>query len=121
MYRLIGKRVSLIISDPWEFGTECGFGPFYGKLTDSGAEKIADVDVQRALVTLDRPINYSNTDHVSAICHLRHEGSSLADLEAGLHVSVNITLLPIEAQTFSAINDDDFRRGYAATGSLQLV
>lgn len=110
-----------MISDPWEFGTECGVGPFFGKLTDSGTEKIADVDVQRALVTLDRAINYSNTNHVSAICHVRHEGASLADLEAGLHVSVNITLLPIEAKTFSGINDEDFRSGFAATGSLQLV
>src|SRR5882724_10837999 len=105
MSQLTGKRVALMISDPWEFGTECGAGPFDGKLTDSGTERIADVDIQRALVRLDLPIKYSNTNYVSAICHVRHQGASLDDLEAGgLHVSVNITLLPKDAKTFSDIN-----------------
>jgi hypothetical protein len=121
MSQVIGKKVGLMISDPWDFGTACGVGPFYGKVTDSGTKKVADEDVQRALVTLDRPINYLNTNHVSAICSLRHEGASLDDLAAGLDVSVNITLLPIKAKTFNDINSGDFRRGFAAIGSLEIV
>ena len=110
-----------MISDPWDFGTACGVGPFRGRVIDSGTKKIADEDVQRALVTLDRPINYLNTNHVSAICSVRHEGASLEELEAGLDLSVNITLLPTEAKTFNDINGEDFRRGFAAIGSLKIV
>ena len=120
MSKIIGKAVALMISDPWDFGTECGVGPFYGRVTDSGTKRIADEDVQRALVTLDRPINYSNTKHVSAICSVRHEGAALEDLDTGSKVSVNITLLPKEAKTFREISGDEFRKGFAAIGSLQL-
>src|SRR5712691_1305982 len=120
MDRLNGKRAALTISDPWDFGTECGVGPFYGRVTDSGTKRIADEDVQRALVMLDRPINYSNTNHVSAICSVRHEGTALDDLGTESKVSVNITLLPKEAKTFREISRDDFRKGFAAIGSLQL-
>lgn len=121
MRRLIGESVALTVSDPWEFGTECGVRSFYGKVTDFGIEKIGDVDIERTLVTLDAPINYSSANYVSAICHVRHEGASLEDLEAGLNASVNITLLPIEANTFGDINSENFRSGFAASGSLQLA
>ncbi len=121
MSQLVGKKVGLMISDPWDFGTACGVGPFYGKVVDCGTKKIADEDVQRALVTLDRPINYLNTNHVSAICSVRHEGASLNDLEAGLDVSVNITLLPKAAKTLYEINGEDFREGFAAIGSLGIL
>ena len=121
MYRLIGKRAALMISDPWEFGTECGVGPFYGQLTDSGTERISTVDVQRVLVALERPINYSGTIYLSAICHMRHEGNSLNDLQAKLSVSVNVTFLPKAPEKFSEISDVDFRRGFASTGSLQIA
>lgn len=121
MYSLIGKRVALMISDPWEFGTECGVGPFYGRFTDAGTERISTVDVQRVLVALERPINYSSTIYVSAICNMRHEGNSLNDLQAGLAISVNVTFLPKAAQKFSGISAVDFRAGFAATGSLQIV
>ena len=121
MYRLIGKRVALMISDPWEFGTECGVGPFYGQVSDSGTETISNVEVQRVLVALERPLNYSGAIYVSAMCHVRHAGNSFNDLQAGSHVSVNVTLLPKATQKFSEISDDDFRKGFAATGSLQLA
>ena len=122
MSQLSGKRVVLMISDPWDFGTACGVGPFAGTLTDFGTVRIAEQNIQRAVVTLDRPINYSSTNYFSAICQVRHEGASLDGLEAGgFRVSINITLLPKQAKTFSNISDEDFRSGFAATGSLQLV
>jgi len=118
MSQLTEKRVALMISDPWEFGTECGTGPFNGTLIDTGTERIADVEVERALVKLDLPIKYSNASYILAICHVRHEGESLDDLEAGGLVSVNISL---QTKNTSDINHDDFGNGFGATGSLQFV
>jgi hypothetical protein len=119
MSQLIGKSVALMISDPWDFGTECGVGPFNGKITDFGTEKIADEDIERGLVELDRSISYLNTKYVSAICQVRHDGASLDNLKAGLDVSVNIALLPKKAKTLREISSNDFRDGFAALGSLQ--
>lgn len=73
MRRLIGESVALTVSDPWEFGTECGVRSFYGKVTDFGIEKIGDVDIERTLVTLDAPINYSSANYVRryAMCVMK--------------------------------------------------
>jgi hypothetical protein len=61
---VIGKRVSVRISEPWEFGTACGVGPF------SGA--IADQDESRLLVALDIPINYGGDPRGTLIGYPRH-------------------------------------------------
>ena len=118
MSQLLGKKIALMISDPWDFGTKCGVGPFYGTLTDSGTEIIAEVDIQKALIALDRSINYLGAIYDFAICHIRHECSSLSDLQSGATIAVNITLLPIQAKTFSDISPDDLGSGFAAIGSL---
>ena len=120
MYQGI-ERVALMISDPWEFGTKCGVGPFYGRIVDSQVEKISHVDVEAALVELESPINYLDAVHTSAICHLRHEATSFGDVQTGRAVSVNLTLLPVKAKRLSEISASDFGLGFAATGSLELV
>lgn len=119
--QLLGKRVALMISDPWDFGTECGVGPFHGKISDADSERIADVDIERVLVTFEHSIKYQMVVYLSAICHIRHEGVSFDDLRRKMPVSVNITLLPIRDKRFIDIKDADFRKGFAATGSIELV
>lgn len=118
---LIDKRVALMVSDPWDFGTECGVGPFYARITDAGVERINGVEVERALVTLERPIEYSGDSYLSAICSIRHEGVSFNDLLSRKIISLNITLLPIPAKTFIQVNNDNFRKGFAVIGSIKLA
>jgi hypothetical protein len=45
---LIGRRVTLLVSDPWDFGTEHGVGPFGGTIQQVQGEVLA--------VSLDRDI-----------------------------------------------------------------
>jgi len=119
--QLLGRRVALRISDPWEFGTECGGGPFFGHLLDFGNKKILGVDVERALVGLDPPIKYQGASYSAARCDVRHEGTSFYDLNTESRIPVNITLLPAKVTTFSDVDNHLFRRGFLATGSLQFA
>jgi hypothetical protein len=45
---LVGTCVAVTISDPWEFGTECGTGPFEGII-----EEISEI---RMLIKLRSPL-----------------------------------------------------------------
>lgn len=117
--KLLGKRVALMISDPWEFVTECGVGPFYGEITDIGEERITSLDIERALISLERFIQCSDATYVSAICYIRHEGFSLNNLGGKATVSVNVILLPAQAMRFPEVNADDIRKGFVATGSIE--
>ena len=110
--QFFGKRVGLMVSDPWDFGTECGVGPFYGHIADLSAEQL--------LIVLECPIKYSNIPYLSAICQVRHEGISIADLRVKGPVSMNVTLLAVSAKRLADIKDDDLRRGIAAIGTVEL-
>ena len=47
---LVGKRVKILVSDPWEFGTECGVAPF--------AAVVLAVEADAVLLSLEAPIEY---------------------------------------------------------------
>ncbi len=119
-FQLTGTRVTLMISDPWDFGTECGVGPFYGKIADIGTEKIDSLDIEKALINLERSIKYSGVSYVSAICYIRHEGSSFDNLQGKATVAVNVSLTPAQAKSFTEIKDEDLRNGFEAIGSLEV-
>jgi hypothetical protein len=109
----IGMKVALLISDPWEFGTECGVGPFYGQ--------ISDINKERILVKLDNSIKYLKNYYTSVICDIRHEGISFDDLLKNHLVSVNMILVSIQCEKLVAIMDDDIRSGFAATGTIEKL
>jgi hypothetical protein len=110
---IIGRRASITVSDPWDFGSACGVGPFSGR--------ISDADSQRVLIILDAPIRYLGEIYSSVTCRVRHEGVSIDNLGAGAPVSVNIVFLPAEPASFDQIVDDQFRKGLAAVGTVRLT
>lgn len=109
---MAGRGASITISDPWDFGSACGVGPFHGRIADAGPQKL--------LIILDTPIQYSNENYSSATCQVRHAGVSTHDLAAGDPVSFNIVLLPTQTDTLDHITDEQFRKGMAAVGTVQL-
>ena len=56
--------VSIFVSDPWEFGTACGVGPFCGE--------IADRREGRLLVRLCIGIEYGGVQYEGVIASARH-------------------------------------------------
>jgi hypothetical protein len=109
---LLKTKVTLMISDPWDFGTECGVGPFNGEF--------ADLDRDRMLVRLERPIKYSNRIFKSALCHVRHEGISTDNLRERTRVSVNITLLSEDFTSLNKVDQAVFKEGFGAIGTIEL-
>lgn len=108
---LVGRKVILMISDPWDFGSACGVGPFLGQLRD--------LDDERMLVVLARPISYSNAVYESAICRLRHEGTSTDELRGPARIPINITLLPTKIMNFTAMDQDLSNEGFGAIGTIK--
>jgi hypothetical protein len=109
--RLLGERLALEISDPWDFGTECGTGPFYGL--------ISDADDTRLLVALEGPIEYAKQVYTRAMCDVRHEGVSTLDLWQRAFIPVNVLLLTASADRFADITREDLKTAMAAIGSLR--
>lgn len=103
-----GKPVAITISDPWEFGTACGTGPFHGQ--------VSDVSDGRVLIVFDKPIPYGSDLLTAAICKSRYAKSLESIQDAPL--AVNVTLLITMAKELISVTNEEFRGGYAAIGSL---
>jgi hypothetical protein len=108
---LLRKRVALEISDPWDFGTECGTGAFYGL--------ISDADDKSVLVVLEDSIEYAKRVYTRAMCDVRHEGVSTVDLWQRVFIPVNVLLLTASADRFADITREDLKIAMAAIGSLR--
>ena len=111
---LVEKLVVLTISDPWDFGEECGVRPFYGRITD--------VDNNRLLIELDAPILYQSINYLAAFGQVRHVDSSVSDLLVPSKplVPMNITLLHREVERFADLGNDAFVRNVAVIGDVRL-
>jgi hypothetical protein len=63
---LLNRSVELLVSEPWEFGTECGVGPFGGVIIDATAETL--------LIRLTKPISCAGKMLHTAAARPRHVG-----------------------------------------------
>jgi hypothetical protein len=77
------------VSDPWEFGTEHGTGPFEGEVVDSTQDKV--------LFRLSCPLMFNNTQIATLACCERHDGS-FGKLESGMPVPCSMTPIPPERE-----------------------
>ncbi len=106
-------RVEVFITDPWDFGSKNGVGPFYGNVVDSDEKKI--------LIRLDKPLGYSDTEYVYLLGEKRHEGDSIGAM-SGEAIPMNFVLL--EGPSLNRLSDitaDRFKRGSAVVGTAQLT
>jgi len=112
----MSKRISIVISDPWDLVTACGSGPFAGTCREEAPYGV--------LVELDEFIKYEGTNYNMAFCHLRHADTAVADIYSGREISVNIGLVGTDASvdvktvTMAAIN---LMRGIGAVGSVRVI
>jgi hypothetical protein len=60
---LVGAKVDVLVSDPWEFGTECGVGPFPALVESANGE---------LLLRLEAPIQYRGAQLLSVVAAPRH-------------------------------------------------
>jgi len=103
---LVGRKVSLAISEPWEFGTEVGTEPIRGDITEIQRELRANSSGLRcndlAVIRLDRPFAYRSLKCEYLLASPRHEGSSLTDIASAEVVSFNFSRIPSEQASSDA-------------------
>lgn len=116
---LVGMRVSITVSDPWDFGTEHGTGPFAAKVLQAGSNYWVSGE-DALLLQLETSLSYQGSTCEYFVATPRFEIGSLASLISGYKVECNFTRVP-ESRTTSA-NPFDlswWRGGVGLIGTLQ--
>ena len=83
--QLLNMVVDLTVTDPWEFGTECGDGPFRGKVIDASSAALA--------IRLEAPLRFQGMALVMVIVRPRHTGESTDVLVTARRLSANCLFL----------------------------
>lgn len=108
---LKGSRVALVISDPWEFGSECGTGPFEGNIKDE--------DSGKALVRFDKAISYGGTNFSLCICSPRHQGKDISDILNGEKIAANMMLISAKVESLSDVDQQSQYKTQAIIGTIE--
>ncbi len=108
---IVGVKVELRVSDPWDFCTLYGSGPF--------TANIERVQPPALLVRLDCPFNYRGEQHEYLIVQLRHSDNNVYSFREGRELLVGTTAIP----TARAVGERPFdlswwRGGLALLGSV---
>jgi hypothetical protein len=106
---ILNVEVILYVSDPWDFGTECGVGPFIGVVVGSGENRLA--------VRLKQVIHYRNHELRIALASVRHQGRPLTGLGRE-PVPANLALIPERFTAEGTIDLSLTRERVAAIGSV---
>jgi hypothetical protein len=105
--QLLNSVVDLSVSDPWAFGSECGPGPFPGKVTD--------VTEDALLVRLDSPLRYQGGQLIAVIVRPRYTGESTGMLTRQRRLTTNFLFLTRDVSSFVALCPSE--DGVSAIGS----
>jgi hypothetical protein len=112
---LIGKKLILMVSDPWDFGTEHGNGPF--EVTVKSESRSA------LLLKLSKSFMFDGVEWEMLSITSRHEGVDILTLVKGGKIHVNaIRVTKEEAESDTDSFGWSFYRGRYSMliGSLQL-
>ena len=108
---LFNRQVEVTISDPWEFGTECGTGPFIGTVVDLAAETI--------VIALQQSIGYQGRNLFMIIARPRH-ADGMPAIVLLQPMPANLMLLPLEICKAADLRPTLTKDGVAAIGTIRL-
>lgn len=95
MFNLVGRRLLMQISDPWEFGTQVGTHPIPVIVEQVRASHVAGREgVSRTevlVVRVEKPFAYKNHKCEFFRASPRHEGATFANLRNGESVPANFS------------------------------
>ena len=92
---LLGLKVEFVVSDPWEFGSECGTGPYKGI--------IRDLDQEKVLIVLDKPILNKNIHYFVSICSPRYQYKEIKSILDRENIAINMMLVSTNVVSFSEV------------------
>jgi hypothetical protein len=108
---LIGMEMSIIVSDPWEFGTVHGTGPFIAKVLQIGIDQYIP-GKELLLLQLKTPLIYQDVTCEYFIASPRLEGGDIKALVAkGDEVYCSLIRIPAERATSKNPFDLSWWRG----------
>ena len=81
--------VEIMVSDPWDWVTEHGPGPFRGKALATTEDSV--------LVQLDDRIDFGGNMNEFVIASARHSGDSFAKLKRGQRTPCDLRPMPADA------------------------
>jgi len=106
---LTNLAVSLVVSDPWEFGSECGTGPFSGVITDASGDSL--------IIRLAMPLSYRGRTFFAGLARPRHVGDQPGSV-ASKPLFANVILLPLVISLIAEISPDATRDGVVVIGTI---
>jgi hypothetical protein len=104
---LLDSILDLMVSDPWEFGTECGTAPFSASVTDASQDAL--------LVHLEKSLRYQGKKLVCVLVRPRHAGDSVNTLIQSRKLMANFLFLAREVSSLAGLRESE--DGIAAIGS----
>lgn len=118
---LKGLPVEITVSDPWEFVTEHGSGPFAAAVVAVGHDtKASSQDL--LLLKLVTPISHRGTICEYFVAGERSDRDRLADLLRGKTINCTLTRVSAEhALTNNPVDLSWWRGGIALLGSVQTA
>jgi len=91
-----GMTVEIIVSDPWDFGTAHGAGPFKACLTCAASDPNRAMKGTAAVFKLEETRMFRDVKCEYFVAQTRHEGSDLERLSVGEPVNCNLICIPVE-------------------------
>ena len=112
---LIGKRVQIVISDPWDFVTDHGSGRFFAVVERVGGDAI--------VIRLDSAFTSGGQAFECFVVTPRSDSDDLADLGlAGQTVNCNLAAISDEsARSEHRCDLGSWRGGLGLLGSIELA
>ena len=107
---LPNREVVVMVSDPWQFGTECGTGPFIGDVVDETTEAV--------VIAMRQSIEYQGKRLRTIVARPRHAKDTVRALSARA-MPANLMLLPIEIHRASDLRPAITENGVMALGTVE--
>jgi hypothetical protein len=116
---LEGLEVIIVVSDPWEFGTAHGSGPFLATVLQVGP-KHWDSGTDAILLRLETPLVYEGITCEYFIASPRLDGGDIKALARGTEVDCTLTRIPADrAMSANPFDLSWWRGGIGLVGSLR--
>jgi len=84
MSKMMNAKV--FVSEPWDFGTQCGVGPFFGEVLEQKHGRL--------LIRLRQAIVYGTKHYEAVVASYRHANISPAEVAANEQVAANLLFVP---------------------------
>jgi hypothetical protein len=116
---LVGMEVAIVVSDPWEFGTVHGTGPFFATVLQIGPNEW-NPRTDAILLRLESPLIYKGVTCEYFVACPRVEGGDVNALATDAEVDCALTQTPSDrAHSPTPFDLSWWRGGIGLTGTVR--